>query len=168
MLESNRLLMVKPQLSHAKELYQIHSNEEATLYTPKRRHKAITDTEKMLSTWKKYWDVNKHGYFIIIEKERNSVIGSGGGEKMKFAKKEYFNIYYRLNPEMTGHGYAYEAIETIINWLNSEVDATLEFVIRTDRNNLPSIKLAQRLGFKRDTSFDSYIDDEDIFFFKSL
>ncbi|MGY5433258.1 hypothetical protein [Staphylococcus xylosus] len=46
MLESKRLIMSKPQLSFSEELYRIHSNKLATLYTPKRRHKSIDDTKK--------------------------------------------------------------------------------------------------------------------------
>lgn len=35
----------------------------------------------MLNTWSNYWDNNNHGYFIFIEKESDTVIGSGGAEK---------------------------------------------------------------------------------------
>lgn len=81
MLESKRLIMSKPQLSFAEELYRIHSNKLATRYTPKRRHKSIDNTKKMLKEWEKYWNSNNYGYFIFIEKESEDVIGSGGAKK---------------------------------------------------------------------------------------
>ncbi|WP_432721943.1 GNAT family N-acetyltransferase [Staphylococcus equorum] len=168
MLESKRLIMSKPQLSFSEELYKIHSNKLATQYTPKRRHKTIDDTKKMLNTWSNYWDNNNHGYFIFIEKESDTVIGSGGAEKMEFGNKEYFNLYYRLDPMATGNGYAIEAMITIIKWLNSEIDSTLTFVIRTDKHNSSSINLAHNLEFQRDVNFDDFTDEGDVFLFKNL
>ena len=35
--------------------------------------------------------------------------------------------------------YAIDAIITIIDWLNAKMNSPFFFVIRTDRNNLPSI-----------------------------
>ena len=163
MLESKRLIITKPQLSYSEELYEIHSNKIATQYTPKRRHKTINDTKNMLNKWITYWNDHNCGYFVIIKKESKTVIGSGGAEKMEFANKEYFNIYYRLDPKETGNGYANEAI---IDWLKTEIDNNLDFVIRTDVNNIPSLKLAKRLGFKKDSNFDNYVDQGDIFLFK--
>ncbi|WP_426451166.1 GNAT family N-acetyltransferase (plasmid) [Staphylococcus xylosus] len=168
MLESKRLIMSKPKLSFSEELYRIHSNKLATQYTPKRKHKTIEDTKKMLNAWANYWDNNNHGYFIFIEKESDAVIGSGGAEKMEFANKEYFNLYYRLDPKATGKGYAIEAIMKIINWLHYEIDNILPFVIRTDKDNSASINLAHRLEFKRDVNFDNFTDEGDVFFFKNL
>ncbi|KKD22639.1 hypothetical protein XA22_06000 [Staphylococcus cohnii subsp. cohnii] len=168
MLESKRLIMSKPQLSFSEELYTIHSNKLATQYTPKRRHTTIDDTKKMLKAWKEYWNNNNYGYFIFIEKENDIVIGSGGAEKMEFSKKEYFNLYYRLDPNATGNGYAIEAMVKIINWLHYEIDNTLSFVIRTDKGNSPSINLAHKLGFQRDANFDDFTDEGDVFFFRNL
>lgn len=107
---------------------------------------------------------HNYGYFVIIKKENKTVIGSGGAEKMEFANKEYFNIYYRLDPKETGNGYANEAIKTIIDWLKTEIDNNLDFVIRTDVNNIPSLKL----GFKKDSNFDNYVDQGDIFFLNNI
>jgi RimJ/RimL family protein N-acetyltransferase len=168
MLESKRLIMSKPKLSFSEELYRIHSNKLATQYTPKRKHKTKEDTKKMLKSWKEYWDNNNHGYLIFIEKESENVIGSGGAEKMEFAKKEYFNLYYRLDPKATGNGYAIEAMVKILNWLHYEIDNNLPFVIRTDKSNSASINLAHKLGFKRDDNWDGFTDEGDVFFFKNL
>ncbi|MCD8822109.1 hypothetical protein BUZ15_00035 [Staphylococcus gallinarum] len=53
----------------------------------------------------------------------------------------------------------------IINWLHYEVDNTVSFVIRTDKNNTPSINLARSLDFQKDINFDDFIDENDVFFF---
>lgn len=115
MLETKRLILNKPKLAFAEELYKIHSNKIATRYTPKRRHKTIDDTINMLKVWKTYWSNNNYGYFVFIEKKSNLVIGSGGAQKMEFENKEYFNLYFRLDPNTTGNGYANEAMVKIIN-----------------------------------------------------
>jgi len=73
-----------------------------------------------------------------------------------------------LDPKATGKGYAIEAIMKIINWLHYEIDNTLPFVIRTDKDNSASINLAHRLEFKRDVNFDNFTDEGDVFFFKNL
>ncbi|MEJ7218964.1 GNAT family N-acetyltransferase [Staphylococcus gallinarum] len=168
MLETKRLIMSKPHLSFSEELYKIHSNRLATQYTPKKRHESVDDTEKMLKEWKEYWNSHGYGYFIFIEKSSGNIIGSGGAKKLEFANKEYFNLYYRLDPKETGKGYATEAMIKIINWLHYEVDNTVSFVIRTDKNNTASINLARSLDFQKDINFDDYIDENDVFFFKNL
>lgn len=166
MLESKRLILQKPDLSFNAPLYDIHSDRQATQYTPKRRHTDITETNKMLKDWINHWHKYGFGYFVIVEKNSNKVIGSGGAEKMTFAHKTYFNLYYRLHPQFTGQGYATEAIQTVINWL-TELDTTMPFVIRTDKNNVPSINLATRLGFYRDPNFDNFEGTNDLFFFNN-
>lgn len=55
----------------------------------------------MLNAWEKYWNNNNYGYFIFIEKESKTIIGSGGAEKIEFANEEYFTLYYRLDPKAT-------------------------------------------------------------------
>lgn len=120
---------------------------------------------KILNAWANYWDINNHGYFVFIEKESDDVIGSGESEKMDFANKEYFNLYYRLNPKSTGKGYAVEAMVKIINWLHYKIDNTFPFVIRSYKDNSPSINLSHRLEFKRDVNFDNFTDEGDVFFF---
>ncbi|MGY5433257.1 GNAT family N-acetyltransferase [Staphylococcus xylosus] len=87
---------------------------------------------------------------------------------MELANKEYFNLYYRLDPKVTGNGYAIEAMVKIINWLHYEIDNTLPFVIRTDKSNLASINLAYKLEFQKDANFDDFTDEGDVFFFKKL
>ncbi|MCD8822108.1 hypothetical protein BUZ15_00030 [Staphylococcus gallinarum] len=52
----------------------------------------------MLKEWKEYWSSHGYGYFIFIEKSSGNIIGSGGAKKLEFANKEYFNLYYRLDP----------------------------------------------------------------------
>lgn len=164
MLESKRLLLIEPNYSFNESLFEIHSNKQATQYTPKRRHTSLTETNKMLENWIEHWDKYGFGYFIIIEKATHRVIGSGGAEKMIFANNEYLNLYYRLHPKSFGFGYATEAIQTVIDWL-IKLDTSIPFVIRTNKNNTASINLALRLGFQRDKSFDDFEETEDLFFF---
>ena len=86
---------------------------------------------------------------MIQPKDKDEVVGIMGYEYRTINDQRFLNLYYRLLPEYTGRNYAYEAISRIDEWMLSRDNETMH-IVRTNIQNVPSIKLAQRLGFKRD------------------
>ena len=54
----------------------------------------------------------------------------------------------------------------IIDWLKSNVDDKSKFIIRTDKNNVASIKLAEKLNFQYRSTRDNHLNCGDIFYIK--
>ncbi|WP_083390170.1 hypothetical protein [Staphylococcus sp. LCT-H4] len=65
MLMTKRLIMVKPDLKYADELFNIHSDLIATQFTPLTRHLTIEDTNQMIRNWIRYWDENNYGILFL-------------------------------------------------------------------------------------------------------
>ena len=166
MLETDRLLIVKPSFQYTQELFEIHSNISSTLYTPAGKHNTINDTKLMIEYWLADWNNFGYGYFLFLDKASNELIGSGGIKYINLYKIKVHDVYQELHPESTGYGYAYEAMQSIIEWIYSIVTKDLTMLIRTDKHNHKSIKLAEKLGFINDKKYDGYIAKDDIFYFR--
>lgn len=166
MIETEHLKLIQPSMKYVEDLFQLHNNDEATRYTPLGRHKDIEDTAHYIQQWDQHWQDNQFGYFLIQPKDKDVVVGIMGYEYRTINDQRFLNLYYRLLPEYTGRNYAYEAISRIDEWMLSRDNETAH-IVRTNIQNVPSIKLAQRLGFKRDKEWDDIINKGDICLFKN-
>lgn len=166
MIETEHLKLIQPSMKYVEDLFQLHTNDEATRYTPLGRHKDIEDTANYIQQWQQHWQDNQFGYFLIQPKDKDVVVGIMGYEYRTINDQHFLNLYYRLLPEFTGHNYAFEAISRIDEWMLSRDNETTQ-IVRTNIQNVPSIKLAQRLGFNRDKEWDDVINKSDICLFKS-
>ncbi|MCG7338502.1 GNAT family N-acetyltransferase [Staphylococcus sp. ACRSN] len=167
MIETERLKIIKPTLQYTKELFQIHAHISSTLYTPAGKHHTANDTALMIEYWLADWNNFGYGYFLFLDKYSHQLIGSGGIKNIYLDQFKVLNLYYRLHPDKTGQGYAYEAMQSIIQWIDTIVGKEIKMLIRTDRENQKSIKLANRLGFVNDDTYNDYIAKGDIFYFKN-
>lgn len=101
----------------------------------------------------------------MVKKIDCSVIGICGYEYRQLKQETVLNLFYKLHPDFEGHGYAYEAIIAITNFVD-HIDYETTKVIRTNKYNHRSIQLAKRLKFKRDDTMDDIINKGDIVFYK--
>jgi len=74
-------------------------------------------------------------------------------------------IGYTLSPEYQGNGYAFEAVKAVINYAFSELNKH-RITASVDPDNLRSIKLLERIGFRKEAHFiksfrmdDNWYDD---------
>ncbi|PTI56958.1 hypothetical protein BU057_15555 [Staphylococcus succinus] len=93
-------------------------------------------------------------------------MGSGGAINKEYFGDIFLNVYYRIHPNYTGGGLAYEAMNKIIDWLKSNIDDKSKFIIRTDKNNVASVKLAKKLNFQYRSTRDNQLNYGDIFYIK--
>ena len=64
-------------------------------------------------------------------------------------------IGYRLSPEHAGKGYVTEAAQAVIKMLFTQLDVT-KVVARCDPRNIPSYKIMEKLGMKREAEFKAH------------
>lgn len=164
MLETNRMYLLKPDLEHLDELFELHTDSESTKYTPRGVHEDKEMTKGFIKGWRGHWDENDFGYFMLISKETSELIGICGFEYRTINYQLFLNLYYRLFPQYMGKGLATEAIKMISNWL-IQFDAVTPKVIRTSKINQPSMDLAERLGYKYDVTWNNVINDGDRCYF---
>jgi len=89
--------------------------------------------------------------FVIIEKQSQKIIGDIG---VHFFDKEnkQSEIGYTLDKEFQNQGYATESVKRVIGYLFEELHKH-RIIASTDPANLKSIKLLERLGFRKEAHF---------------
>ena len=102
-------------------------------------------------------------YFAIVLKETGKVIGEidaypepGEPHEGDTAPKDTFSPCWMLNLAYTGKGYAYEAAYAFFEYLFKEKGARRIYAY-TEDYNLPSQRLCERLGMRREGLFLEFI-----------
>ena len=102
-----------------------------------------------------HWQLLGYGYWAVCEKESGLLIGTMGIQNQKrnlTPVLEYPEAGWTLSPTATGQGFATEALTAILAWADSTFAEPLCCII--DDDNLPSIRLAERMGFQ----FQHYVE----------
>lgn len=87
--------------------------------------------------------------FVIIQKYSNEIIGDVG---IHFIDDKQAEIGCTLAKQQHGKGYATEALKELINFLFVELNKH-RIITSIDPNNIPSIGLVERLGFRKEAHF---------------
>lgn len=94
-----------------------------------------------------HWHIRGYGMWMIHDRETDKTLGMAGGwSPAKWPERE---IAWVIWPEVAGHGYALEAANAARRYLY-EVQGWDGAVSYIDPKNLDSIRLAERLGAKKD------------------
>lgn len=120
------------------------------------------ESRKMKSYIQYMYGFYGYGLWTVVHKQSGDVIGRVGIENCEINGREYQELGYFIGKEYAGKGYAYEACGMVLQWAKDHDMNSL--VVRLDKNNLPSLALAKKLGFvpaslggHRDGSADSMV-----------
>lgn len=85
-------------------------------------------------------------YYIYLNEQPNMIIGSVNFSQLMHGPFSRASIGYKLDADYHGHGYAFEACQAAIAVIFSDYKIH-RLDARVAPENLPSIKLLERLGF---------------------
>lgn len=164
-LESDRLLLRKPNIKYAPDLQSIRSNEEVMRYMDSDKHTTIEESEKFILENLKTYEMKNGLFWSLIEKSSNNFIGDFSFWRID-RKNSRAEIGYTLKPEYWGKGYMKEAMIRIINFGFNELNLhSLEANINPENEN--SRAILKKLGFKKEAYFrenyfynGQYLDSE--------
>ena len=99
-----------------------------------------------------HWALLGHGFWAIEEKASGRRIGEAGLLSVRREIEPSFHgvpeIGWGLDPATHGKGYATEAGRAILSW-GEEKFGRVRMVCIIDPDNAPSLRVADRLGFKQ-------------------
>lgn len=99
-------------------------------------------------------------YLAICLKENGKVIGEVFAHPERTAPGEAaedtFSPCWMLHPDYQGKGYAYEAVRAYFDYLFHQKGARRIYAY-TEDNNLPSQKLCEKLGMRKEGLFREYV-----------
>ena len=105
-----------------------------------------------------HWEIRGYGMWMIHLKDTDETVGMAGGWfPAQWPEKE---IAWIIWPDQAGKGYALEATDRVRGYFYEELnwDGAVSYV---DPKNLEAIRLAERLGAKKDNAAKS-VDGNDV------
>ena len=149
-LRTDRLLLRRPHKTDLVHVVVIYCDPRANPYSltgPVSAEGAKSILRGFICHWWRYG----FGYWAIELLSNGEVVGFGGlshgvessgGEQCRI----HLNLYYQLRPSAWGHGYAVEMAQCAVDWA-ARVTPEAVMTISTRPENLPAVRVAERLGF---------------------
>jgi HAD superfamily hydrolase (TIGR01509 family) len=134
-----------------KELYQIYQNEEVTKYTDKLDDSLEIETEKQKAYIQTVYHFYGYGIWGIFDTASGKLIGRCGIESKLIDAQPEFELSYLLDRTYWGKGYALECTSAVIRYAQNHLNADRITAV-IDKENIRSIRLAERLGFLAEKS----------------
>lgn len=120
-LESDRLILRKITLGDAQELFDYAKNPDITKYVFWDAHKTIKESKEFIQqTLKEYKKYNRLMWAVEL-KEQKGIIGTCGF-MLYYPTSKTLEVGYAFNPKFGHHGYAREALNTIIDYSFTNMD----------------------------------------------
>jgi RimJ/RimL family protein N-acetyltransferase len=155
-LESKRLLMRPIALEDKIEIFEYRSDEKTNRFQgwiPE----TITDVELFIEKNEKQFNSPDTWFqFVICLKSSHKIIGDLGVHFMGVDNKQV-ELGFTLNKDFHNCGYASEAVTRLIDYLFKDSKKN-RIIASVDPQNLSSIRLLERIGFRKDARFIDYFE----------
>jgi RimJ/RimL family protein N-acetyltransferase len=123
-------------------LFAIFSDPSGWWYDPPGRHSERATTHDWLTRAAARFDSDGLSYWTVRRRDDATIIGVGGAQRQR---TRAWNLNYRLASSQQGSGYATELGRAAYT-AASAIDATVPFIAWIAQHNIPSRKVAERLG----------------------
>jgi len=153
-VETERLLLRRPLHDDLGELHRIHSDPGTWEHRPESRHGGRAHNGRRLAHWLAHWESRGYGYWTV--ELRGRIVGFGGLmliPRWSRRRSGALNLYYRLEPESWGRGYASEVGAAAVELATAELPE-LPVVARISHGNERSVRVAERIGLLRRPELD--------------
>lgn len=140
MITTKKLIIRPWSESDAEDFFHLTQDQGFRLFP-------ITQYQQKSVDSAREWIKNNPYKYAVIEKETNKVIGMGGLTPWTFDGEEMIDITYRLRESTWGKGYGWELAEALVDY-GFNVKNLSEITATITPDNLPSKKIAERLGLK--------------------
>lgn len=150
-LKTDRLYLRPVTIEDKESLFEYRSDSETNKYQGWIPRK-IEDVEVFIGKISNEINVPETWFqFVIIEQKSNSLIGDLGVHFIDNENKQV-EVGCTLNKNYQGKGYATESLRKIIDYLINTLKKH-RVLTSIDPLNINSIKLVERLGFRKEAHF---------------
>ena len=149
-IETDRLIIRTLKMKDKNEFFQYRSLPEVYQYQG-WRPKDIEEIEEFINKNVSICPNTKNTWLqLAVCLKEGKLIGDIG---IHFIDDNYqIEIGYTLSPEYQGNGYAVEAVKAVINYAFT-VFKKHRITASVDPDNIKSIKLLQKIGFRKEAHF---------------
>jgi RimJ/RimL family protein N-acetyltransferase len=152
-IETERLVLRPLTAADVDDILPYHSDPESIRYIPweKRDREFVVDWLTRAVTYLGIQEGQPGLLLAMEEKTSGKVIGQLNSTMID-APNRTADIGYISNPTHRGQGFVNEALRALVSHLFSEEDVH-RIVADIDIRNLDSIKVIEKLGFRREATF---------------
>ena len=136
------------------DLFAVFSDPDGWLYDLAGRHVEQERTRRWLSRAASRFDSDGLSYWTVRLRDDGTIIGVGGAQRQR---TRAWNLNYRIATAHQGNGFATELGRAAYT-AASALDAHVPFIAWIAERNLPSRRVAERLGL---TNYGPAIDPSD-------
>ncbi|WP_245955598.1 GNAT family N-acetyltransferase [Nonomuraea fuscirosea] len=141
-----RMVLSRVTADDLDAVHEIHADPRTSVYHPSGPVTDLESSRAMLDLWLADWEERGIGYWAARPVDEPLVLGFGGLRRAIVDGREVLNLYYRFRPAAWGKGYAVELARAAL-----DVGEGLGQVVAVIRDiNLPSRRVAERIGMKKD------------------
>jgi RimJ/RimL family protein N-acetyltransferase len=140
---TERLDLRRPDpLGDLEELFAIFNDPAGWWYDPDARHTEPERTRAWLTRAADRFDTDGLSYWTVRRRDSGTIIGVGGAQRQR---TRAWNLNYRIASAEQGNGFATELARAAYD-AASALDDAVPFIAWIAPHNLPSRKVAERLG----------------------
>lgn len=144
LMVQNQYYLRPPRMSDIDAAVDIHCDPRTNLYRPGGAP-SRNEVAEYIPDWINQWEMNGIGYWSLIDKADEAIVGFGGITLKQISSYFGLNLYFRLSPTVWGKGLASfigksAFVEAFENWDYKEVYGLVR------PQNLPSCRALERLG----------------------
>ncbi|MGD9200292.1 MAG: GNAT family N-acetyltransferase [Chitinispirillia bacterium] len=158
-LETERLKLRQIKIKDFPLLYEILSDEETMRYYPRPYQKS--DVEEFINGNIRSYSENGYGLWAMMLKDTGLFIGECGITNQNIDGDIVPEIGYHVNKGFWKKGYATEAADGCLNY-GFDILGLRTIYIHTAVNNVPSYRVAEKLGFTKVKEYDKVMKSADI------
>ncbi|MFP2930435.1 GNAT family N-acetyltransferase [Pyxidicoccus sp. 3LG] len=151
---TERLLLRRLQESDLDVVYALHADPETNRFSPTAQLRSLDEGRELLARWLGDWERLGVGYWAVERlEEPGIVVGFGGVRHKELEGQKVLNLAYRFSPRWWGSGYATEVARVALAMAREHIpDVPVVAIISLE--NTPSLRVAERLGLRRDRVID--------------
>lgn len=148
-IETDRLVLRRYEASHFPDVAELTSLPETFRYS-ERGPMSSDEAWSRLLRHIGHWTAMGFGFFAIEEKLSGRFIGEAGLNDFRRGLGSGFDgvpeIGWTMTPSAQGRGYATEAAQAALMWMEQRFEAAC-VVCLIHTSNAPSLRVAEKLGF---------------------
>lgn len=162
-IETERLWLRQFKLSDAGFIVELLNSPGWLEFIGDRNVKTEEDARTyLLNGTIKSYETNGFGLFLVLLKDSDTPIGACGLLKRDFLDEP--DLGFAFLPDYYGKGYGFESSGAILKYAQDKLNLTRVLAF-TVPDNVASVKLLEKLGFRFDKKFNMPVTDEELFLF---
>lgn len=150
--ETRRLLIREMTLADLDEIHTLYQEEPTALFDPAPAVSRQEEERQMQAYIDYMYGMYQFGMWVVIEKASGRLIGRAGFGIADYLDFSEIDLGYLIGKAYRGKGYAREACRAVLEY-GTKVLELPRISAYIEEENIPSLRLIEKLGFRREREF---------------